>query len=59
MDERILDAAAVSVSDKRLGELVAAVVTTRKHFKGIVTEESVIENESKRLPKHHDAVPCW
>ena len=54
-DERILDAAAVSVPDKRLGELVAAVVATREHFKGQVTEESVIENASRRLPKH--AVP--
>ena len=51
--KRILDSATVSVSDKRLGALFAAV--TREHFKGLVTEEGVIENSSKRLPKH--AVP--
>ena len=46
--KRILDSATVSVSDKRLGALFAAVT-------GLVTEEGVIENSSKRLPKH--AVP--
>ena len=42
-DDRILDAAAVSVPDKRLGELVAAVVTTKSHFHGQVTEADVIK----------------
>lgn len=42
-DDRILDAAAVSVPDRRLGELVAAVVTTKAQYHGQVYEESVIE----------------
>ncbi|KAL5512438.1 hypothetical protein ACEPAG_3430 [Sanghuangporus baumii] len=54
-DERILDAAAVSVPDPRLGELVAAVVATKPHYKGQVAEEEVIENARKLLPAH--AVP--
>ncbi|KAL5480310.1 hypothetical protein ACEPAI_1580 [Sanghuangporus weigelae] len=54
-DERILDAAAVSVPDPRLGELVAAVVATKPHYKGQVAEEEVIDNARKLLPAH--AVP--
>ncbi|KAH8113106.1 long-chain-fatty-acid-CoA ligase [Phellopilus nigrolimitatus] len=54
-DERILDAAAVSLPDKRLGELVAAVVTTKPHFCGQVKEEEVIAIAKKSLPLH--AVP--
>ncbi|TDL21288.1 long-chain-fatty-acid-CoA ligase [Rickenella mellea] len=54
-DERILEAAAVSVPDKRLGELVAARVTTRPGFHGQVKEEEVLEVASKFLPAH--AVP--
>ena len=38
-DEPILDAAAVSVPDKRPGELIATVVTAWEHFKGLVTGE--------------------
>lgn len=47
-DDRLMDAAAVSVPDRRLGELVAAVVTTKPAFHGQVTGESVIEN-ARRL----------
>ncbi|PAV15027.1 long-chain-fatty-acid- ligase [Pyrrhoderma noxium] len=54
-DDRILDAAAVSVPDKRLGELVAAVVTTKSHFHGQVTEADVIKRAREHLPAH--AVP--
>ncbi|KAL5500943.1 hypothetical protein ACEPAH_9330 [Sanghuangporus vaninii] len=54
-DERILDAAAVSVPDPRLGELVAAVVATKPHYKGQVVEEDVIGNARKLLPAH--AIP--
>ncbi|KAI5121730.1 hypothetical protein M0805_009023 [Coniferiporia weirii] len=54
-DERVLDAAAVSVPDKRLGELVAAVVATKPHFHGKVTEEELIEVAKRTLPPH--AVP--
>ena len=42
-DDHILDAAAVSVPDARLGELVAAVVATKPQYKGRVSEEEVIE----------------
>jgi len=54
-DERLLDVAAVSVPDKRLGELVAAVVVTKTPFRGKVTEAEVIEIARKSLPAH--AVP--
>ncbi|KLO09667.1 acetyl-CoA synthetase-like protein [Schizopora paradoxa] len=54
-DHRIFDAAAVSVPDKRLGELVAAVVATKPSFKGSVTEESVLEVAKQHLPSH--AIP--
>ena len=46
-DDRILDAAAVSVPDIRLGELVAAVVSTKPHYKGLVAEDDVIEKTKK------------
>ena len=46
-DHRLMDAAAVSVPDKRLGELVAAVVATKPAFKGQVSEESVILSAAK------------
>lgn len=42
-----MDAAAVSVPDKRLGELVAAVVSTKPHFRGQVSEEEIIEIAKK------------
>jgi len=54
-DERIMDAAAVSVPDRRLGELVAAVVSIKHAFHGKVTEASVIDHSRKLLPAH--AVP--
>ena len=41
-DERLIDVAAVSVPDRRLGELVAVVVATKEAFHGKVTEEEVI-----------------
>ncbi|EJD00631.1 long-chain-fatty-acid-CoA ligase [Fomitiporia mediterranea MF3/22] len=54
-DDHILDAAAVSVPDRRLGELVAAVVATKPHYKGQVSEEEVIDIARRLLPPH--AVP--
>ncbi|KAE9399485.1 acetyl-CoA synthetase-like protein [Gymnopus androsaceus JB14] len=49
-DPRILEAAAVGVPDKRLGELVAAVVSVKPTHTGKVTESSLIEGVRKRLP---------
>ncbi|KAE9396336.1 acetyl-CoA synthetase-like protein [Gymnopus androsaceus JB14] len=49
-DPRILEAAAVGVPDKRLGELVAAVVSVKPSYIGKVTESSLIEEVRKRLP---------
>ncbi|KAF9071752.1 hypothetical protein BDP27DRAFT_1500612 [Rhodocollybia butyracea] len=49
-DSRVLEAAAVGVPDKRLGELVAAVVSVKPVHKGKVTESSLIENVRKSLP---------
>ncbi|KAF9009086.1 hypothetical protein BDQ17DRAFT_1236553 [Cyathus striatus] len=54
-DERIGEAAAVGVPDKRLGELVAALVTIKPSFKGRVTEEELLALAAKSLPKF--AVP--
>jgi len=54
-DHRLFDAAAVSVPDKRLGELVAAVVGTKPSFKGTVSEESVLAVARQHLPSF--AVP--
>lgn len=48
-DARVLEAAAVSVPDKRLGELVAAVVSVKPAYRGKVTESSLIEGARKRL----------
>ncbi|KAF5393503.1 hypothetical protein D9757_000599 [Collybiopsis confluens] len=49
-DPRISEAAAVGVPDKRLGELVAAVVSLKTPYRGQVTESSLIESVRKRLP---------
>lgn len=51
-DDRIIDAAVVSVPDKRLGELVAAVAATKPLFHGKVTEADVIETARKLLVNH-------
>jgi acyl-CoA synthetase (AMP-forming)/AMP-acid ligase II len=49
-DPRILEAAAIGVPDKRLGELVAAVVSIKPPYRGQVTEASLIERVQKSLP---------
>lgn len=54
-DDRILEAAAVGVPDKRLGELVAAIVSIKPAFRGQVTEAELILRAQKSLPKF--AVP--
>lgn len=50
-DERVLEVAAVGVPDKRLGELVAAVVSIKPAFHGKVTEASLISVAQKRYFK--------
>ncbi|KIK67403.1 hypothetical protein GYMLUDRAFT_217659 [Collybiopsis luxurians FD-317 M1] len=56
-DPRISEAAAsaVGVPDKRLGELVAAVVSMKAPYRGQVTESSLIDRVRKSLPSF--AVP--
>lgn len=54
-DDRVLEAAAVGVPDKRLGELVTAVVSIKPSHHGRVAEGSVIAIAQKSLPKY--AVP--
>ena len=51
----IIDAAAVSVPDRRLGELVAAVVATKPSYHGTITEADVIKGVKSMLPAY--AVP--
>ncbi|KAG7088033.1 hypothetical protein E1B28_012069 [Marasmius oreades] len=51
----VLEAAAIGVPDRRLGELVAAVVTIKPSYKGKVTEHSLIELARGKLPRF--AVP--
>lgn len=46
-DPRISEVAAVGVPDERLGELVAAVVSTKPAFKGQVKEHEVINIAQK------------
>ena len=41
-DPRLSEVAAVAVPDERLGELVAAIVSTKPQFHGLVTEEELI-----------------
>ncbi|KAF9495672.1 acetyl-CoA synthetase-like protein [Pleurotus eryngii] len=54
-DPGVAEAAAVGVPDKRLGELVAAVVSVKPSYFGQVTEESLIQTARKKLPRF--AVP--
>ncbi|KAJ3515337.1 hypothetical protein NLJ89_g1824 [Agrocybe chaxingu] len=54
-DERVLEAAAVGVPDKRLSELVAAVVSVKPPFHSRVRERELISLARKSLPKF--AVP--
>ncbi|KAF8913879.1 hypothetical protein CPB84DRAFT_1757805 [Gymnopilus junonius] len=54
-DNRVLEVAAVGVPDKRLGELVAAVVSIKPTFHGKVTEATLVSVARKSLPKF--AVP--
>lgn len=51
-DPRVLEAAAVGVPDKRLGELVAAVVSVKPAYIGKVPESSLIEGARKRLTQN-------
>lgn len=51
---QVQDCAVVGVSDRKLGELPAAVVVLRPSAKG-VTEQSIIEGAKSHLPRH--AVP--
>ncbi|KAF7433422.1 hypothetical protein PC9H_005374 [Pleurotus ostreatus] len=54
-DPGVAEAAAIGVPDKRLGELVAAVVSVKPSYIGQVTEESLIQTARKKLPRF--AVP--
>ncbi|KAF8639785.1 hypothetical protein AX17_001045 [Amanita inopinata Kibby_2008] len=54
-NEGVLEAAAVGVPDKRLGELVAAIVSVKAGYSTQVTERSLISSVRKSLPKF--AVP--
>ncbi|KAK0211369.1 hypothetical protein DFS33DRAFT_1299098 [Desarmillaria ectypa] len=51
----VLEAAAVGVPDRRLGELVAAIVTVKPSWRGKVKEEKLLSIARKLLPKF--AVP--
>lgn len=46
-DPRVSEAAAVGVPDKRLGELVTAVVTVKPMYRGQVTESSLLSAVQK------------
>ncbi|KAG6845543.1 hypothetical protein H0H87_007787 [Tephrocybe sp. NHM501043] len=54
-DTRVMEAAAVAVPHRRLGEVVAAVVAVKPTFQGKVTEAELIAGAAKSLPKF--AVP--
>jgi acyl-CoA synthetase (AMP-forming)/AMP-acid ligase II len=47
-DPRVMEVAAVGVPDKRLGELVAAVVTLKPRFQGQVKPEELIKLSQSR-----------
>ncbi|KAJ7744452.1 hypothetical protein DFH07DRAFT_890342 [Mycena maculata] len=53
--EGVMEVAAVAVPDKRLGELVAAVVALKPEYRDKITEESLIALARTRLPNF--AVP--
>ncbi|KAJ7180050.1 hypothetical protein C8R43DRAFT_971441 [Mycena crocata] len=53
--EGVMEVAAVAVPDKRLGELVAAVVSVKPEYREKITEESLINLARTRLPSF--AVP--
>jgi acyl-CoA synthetase (AMP-forming)/AMP-acid ligase II len=52
-DDRVLEAAAVGVPDKRLGEQVTSVVSIKPAHHGRVTEGSVIAIAQKRCVHVH------
>jgi acyl-CoA synthetase (AMP-forming)/AMP-acid ligase II len=47
-DPRLLDCAVVGIPDKRLGELVGALVVPRKEWLGKLTEEEILEKVKPR-----------
>lgn len=47
-DSRLLDCAVVGIPDKRLGELVGALVVPRMEWMGKVTEEDILEKAKLR-----------
>jgi len=49
-DERLLDCAVVGIPDKRLGELVGAVVVPRMDWVDKMTEEDILEKVKPNLP---------
>ncbi|PBK66548.1 acetyl-CoA synthetase-like protein [Armillaria solidipes] len=51
----VLEAAAVGVPDKRLGELVTALVTLKPGYRGSINEKKLLATARKLLPKF--AVP--
>ncbi|KAK0200229.1 hypothetical protein DFS33DRAFT_1359963 [Desarmillaria ectypa] len=51
----VLEAAAVGVPDKRLGELVTALVTLKPRYRGRISEQELLETARRLLPKF--AVP--
>lgn len=55
-DERLAEVAAVGVPDDKLGELVAAVVSTKPAFHGRVKESELLELARSKLP--YFAVPA-
>jgi acyl-CoA synthetase (AMP-forming)/AMP-acid ligase II len=48
-DPRVMEAAVVGVPDKRLGELVAAVIFAKPAFRNHLVEESLIALARERL----------
>lgn len=47
-DERIAEVAAVGIPDEKLGELVAAVVSTKPVYHGRVKEAELLELAQKK-----------
>lgn len=47
-DPRVMEIAAVSVPDKRLGELVGAAVYLKHDYQGKTTEKEIIEESRKQ-----------